>query len=94
MGVVRTCQQNTSVPGQRLCTHHYLFILQGHVIAFLNPDSTGIQHLLPSRVEKGRRFVTFRDACTTSSGARLYGSTATNDLALPFIDETGANLFL
>ena len=48
---------------------HYLFILQHHVIAFLQPDSTGIRwHLLPSGVEKGRRFVTFCDACATSSG--------------------------
>ena len=54
---------------RRLRTRHYLFILQCQVIAFLNPDSTGIRrHLLPSRVEKGRRFMTFHDACTTSSG--------------------------
>ena len=37
-----------------------------------NPDSTGIRrHLLPSRVEKGRRFVMFCDACATSSGVCL-----------------------
>ena len=45
-----------------------------------NLDSTGIRrHLLPSGAEKGRRFMTFHDVCTSSSNLHQYQGRREND---------------
>ena len=44
-----------------------VIILQHHIIAFLQFLEYWNKAALPSGIEKGRRFMTFHDVCTTSS---------------------------